>query len=332
LVKSHQALLDWSLPSRAFWQRFRLSTLARSAGCDVLFVAGGSFRGGFRPIVAFNQNLLPFEWREIARFGWSWMTAKMVMLRIMQAATFRRADGVIFLTRFARDRVVARIKDLEGRATIVPHGIDTRFNRPPREQLGIDRYSLDHPFRVLYVSTVLPYKHQWNVAEAVAQLRSDGLPVALEIVGAAYPPALIRLKRAMRGLDPKGAFLRYAGYVPYEELPDRYAQADLFVFASSCETFGQILTESMSAGLPIACANRSAMPELLGDAGVYFDPEDPRDIARALRELIDSPKLRAEKARASFARTQDYAWRRCAADTLAFLAAVARGTVRQDGR
>jgi glycosyltransferase involved in cell wall biosynthesis len=136
----------------------------------------------------------------------------------------------------------------------------------------------------------------------------------------------------MRRLDPSGAFLLYSGHVPYEELPAHYVRADLFVFASSCESFGQILTEAMSAGLPIACANRSAMPELLGDAGVYFDPEDPRDIARAIKELIESPSLRAEKARASFARTQDYSWKRCATDTFGLLADVGRRTARKDRR
>jgi glycosyltransferase involved in cell wall biosynthesis len=66
------------------------------------------------------------------------------------------------------------------------------------------------------------------------------------------------------------------------------------------------------------------MPEVLGDAGVYFDPENPNDIARALRELIESPALRTKLAQASFERAQRYSWRRCAHETLSFLAEVAR--------
>ena len=112
----------------------------------------------------------------------------------------------------------------------------------------------------------------------------------------------------------------------YTELHALYADADLCVFASSCETFGQILTEAMSAGLPVACSNRSAMPELLGDAGVYFDPENSLDIARALRELIDLPELRTEKAWASFERAKTYSWARCARETFGFLAEIANTT------
>lgn len=323
LVKSHQPLLDRALPYRIFWQRFRLSAAARQAGCDVLFVLGGSYAGDFRPLATFSQNLLPFEWRELRRYGWSWMTFKFLILRVTQGRTFQRADGIIFLTRHARDVVMQVVKRTTANTPIVPHGIDDRFTRPPREQRTIGEYSADRPYRVLYVSIIDVYKHQWRVAEAVAQLRASGLPVTLELIGSAYPPALRRLRRTVNRIDPNGTVVRCLGAVPYELLHTRYAQADLFVFASSCETFGQILTEAMSAGLPIACSNRSAMPELLGDAGVYFNPEDSADIARALRELIDSPALRTAKAAASFNRAQAFSWERCAESTFGFLATVA---------
>ena len=66
------------------------------------------------------------------------------------------------------------------------------------------------------------------------------------------------------------------------------------------------------------------MPEVLGNAGIYFDPEQPADIARALRELVDSPQLRTEKARASYLITQRFPWQGCATDTFAFLSRIAR--------
>ncbi len=81
-----------------------------------------------------------------------------------------------------------------------------------------------------------------------------------------------------------------------------------------------ILTETMAAGLPVACSNRGPMPEILGDAGVYFDPEDPQSITTALQRLIASPELRTQLASASFAAAQQYTWRRCADETFHFLA------------
>lgn len=98
--------------------------------------------------------------------------------------------------------------------------------------------------------------------------------------------------------------------------------------ASSCENMPNILLETMASGLPIACSNLGPMPEVLGDAGVYFDPEQPEEIARALCELIESPQLRTKLVQASYQRAQQFSWQRCADETFRFLVAV---THRQKG-
>jgi glycosyltransferase involved in cell wall biosynthesis len=323
LRKSPQTLLDGRLPWRIFWQRRRLSRLARAAGCSILFAPGGLIGGGFHPVVTMSRNLLPFEWRELRRYGCSWLAVKWLILRIVQTRSFLRADGLIFLTRYARD-VVTRVTGVPGAKTaIIPHGISARFARAPRAQHGIEQYHATRPFRILYVSIIDLYKHQWCVVEAVGKLRAGGMALALELVGPAYPPALRRLQDSLARVDPEGRFAHYAGEVPYPELHRKYAEADLCVFASSCENMPNILLEAMVSGLPIACSNRGPMPELLGDAGVYFDPESPEEIARALEGLLVSPQRRAALAAASFARVQAYSWRRCADDTLGFLAAAA---------
>jgi glycosyltransferase involved in cell wall biosynthesis len=324
LVKSRQPLLEKSLPYRLFWRRFRLPRLVRQAGCGLLFTPGGSYAGDFHPVVTMSRNMLPFEWRELRRYARSWIGLRLLLLRWTQSRSFRRADGLIFLTRYAQEGVTRTIKTTVAQTMIIPHGVDGSFVCPPREQRPVGHYSIDRPFRILYVSIVDAYKHQWHVAEAVAQLRADGLPVLLELVGPSNPPALARLRRTLERVDPAAAFVRYLGRVPHVELHARYAQADLCVFASSCENMPNILVEAMASGLPIACSNRGPMPEVLGDAGVYFDPEDPHDIARALRTLIESPMLRSKLAQASFEQVPRYSWRRCAAETFSFLAEVAR--------
>jgi len=312
---------DRGLPRRLLWQHFRLKASARRAGCDVLFVPGGSDGSGFRPMVAMSQNLLPFERRETRRFGPSWNFFRISLLRLIQSRTFRRADGLIFLTMHARDVVTEAIGLGCGSVAVIPHGVDERFFRAPREQRAIGEFSAEAPLRLLYVSILDMYKHQWHVAEAAAELRAAGLPVALDFVGPAYPPALKRLNETLRRVDAEGRFIRYTGAVPHEDLPRSYAAADIGVFASSCESLPNILLEGMASGLPIACSDRGPMPEVLGDAGVYFDPERPREIAAAIRRLIDSPELRMEKARAARERAREFSWRRCAAETFAFIAA-----------
>lgn len=323
LVKQHLPVLDRGLVQRAFWQRFRLSGLARQAGCTVLFVPGGSYAGIFHPIVTMSRNLLPFEWREMARYGLSILTLKWIVLRWAQSKSFRNADGLIFLTQYANNVVTRVTGPVGGQVVAIPHGVDERFVCPPRVPRVIGECSAKDPLRLLYVSNVDAHKHQWNVAEAVAELRAAGFPVTIDLAGSAYGPAMKKLKVVLERVDPSREFIRYAGVIPHDELHRLYHAADVCVFASSCENMPNILLEGMAAGLPIACSVRGPMPEILGDAGVYFDPEQSNSIRQAIEALIISPSLRAEKARSAFYRARLYSWRRCADETFAFLAKVA---------
>lgn len=324
LRNEHDPLLDRALCFRVYWQRFRLAKLAKAAGCNVLFVPGGSDASRFRPMVTMSQNLLPFEWRELRRYGFSWLGLKFALLRFTQSRTFRKADAVIFLTQYARHVVLQVTGKLPGKTVTIPHGVDPRFSCTPRPQKKLEEFSESNPCRMLYVSVVDVHKHQWHVAEAVAQLRLSGFPVALDLVGPAYAPAMTRLNKTLRRVDPEARFIRYRGEVPHDELHKFYATADINIFASSCENMPNILLEGMASGLPIACSNRGPMPEVLGDAGVYFDPEQPDEIAEAIRVLIESSELRTKKARAAFERAQQFSWARCADATFGFIARVCR--------
>jgi glycosyltransferase involved in cell wall biosynthesis len=319
----HEPLLDRSLPVRQYWQRTILEQRARQSQCDLLFVPGGSYLGAFRPFVTMSRSMLPFEYREAFRYGCSWMSVRNVLLRWSQTRSFRSADGLVFLTRYAQEAVTKAIKDVPSRVAIIPHGVDPRFRLEPREQRPPNACTWEKPFRLLYVSIVDVYKHQWHVVRAVAQLRKMGLPVQLDLIGPAYASALKRLERIVRQLDGKHEFINYLGPRPYAELAPHYHRADLFVFASSCENLPNILLEAMAAGLPIACSRRGPMPEVAGDAAVYFDPEDPAGIADALRQLIADPVLRATKAKIAFQRAGRYLWHDCAEQMFRFLSEAA---------
>ncbi|MEW5858711.1 MAG: glycosyltransferase family 1 protein [Cyanobacteriota bacterium] len=325
----HVPLLDRGLPLRLYWQRFKLPTLAKHS-CDLLFVPGGNYRGSFRPFVTMYRNMLLFDTGEMRRYGVSGTFLRLLLLRKAQQATFKQADALIFLTKHAQEIVQNSLGKLPGIPIIIPHGVNEQFRRKPGVQKEIGEYSLARPFRVLYVSIIDLYKHQWQVVEAVAQLRNKGIPITLDLVGSAYPPALIRLQKAMDQADPKGEFIRYLGSVPYSELPNLYHKGDAFVFASSCENMPNILLEAMASGLPIACSKRRPMPEILDEAGLYFDPEQPTEIAEALQTLIEQPCLRETLAMRAYNQALNYSWERCAKETFSFLAQVAQRVSLRD--
>jgi len=307
------------LIKRTFWQRFYFTQAAKDAGCNVLFVPGGSYIGNFSRVVTMSQNLLPFQMSELRRFGWTFFTLKLLLLRLVQSYTFRRANGVIFLTKYSQDAVLKITGMLNGKLSIIPHGINPRFENKPKKQLSISDYNDAKPFHIIYVSKVDQYKHQWHVIEAVASLRKLGLPVVLDLVGGSYMPALKRMKASINILDEKQYWVNYHGLIPFSELHHMYEKADLGVFASSCENMPNILLETMASGLPIACSKMGPMPEVLGEAGVYFDPEKSEDIFRALHYLIKSPLLRMKLAQDSYDLSRQYTWQRCTDETFKFL-------------
>ena len=324
LEKRSDLWLERSLPVRSWWQSRRLSEEARFAECDLLFVPGGSYAGNFRPVVTMCQNLLPFEWHELKRFGFSWMSLKLMLLHLIQGVSFRRADGLIFLNQYAEREVLSAIGGTRAVTTVIPHGISKRFLLPVRRQLASDEFSSQRPFRLLYVSTIDVYKHQDKVAAAVGILREEGLPIILDLVGPAYGPALGKLRQTMKQTNRMGEVVRYFGPFAHERLHESYARADAFVFASSCENLPIILLEGMAAGLPIACSNRGPMPEVLGNAGLYFNPESVDSIAAALRKLFADNDLRLRLAQDASQRAAQFSWEACAGQTFAFLARIAQ--------
>ena len=80
----------------------------------------------------------------------------------------------------------------------------------------------------------------------------------------------------------------------------------------------------MAAGLPIACANCGTMAEVVGEPGVYFDPEPPASIVRALKSFTDDSALSADPAQHAWQRAKAYSWNRCVNETFKFIAQVAR--------
>lgn len=320
LLKGYCSHLDKSLPFRLYWQKFILKKLLFKNNCDLLFVPGGSFAIKFSPIVTMSQNMLPFEWEELSRYGFSLLTIKFLLLRFTQSLSFKKADGVIFLTTYARkgvEKITGKLKN----TAVIPHGLNERFIMQPKLQKDINTYSGDEPFRIIYVSKIDQYKHQWHVINAIAKLRKmTGWSLILELIGPDNPKSMKRFQKSIQRYDKDCEWVIYHGSVPFGQLHEMYQQADLGLFASSCENMPNILLETMASGLPVASSNRGPMPEILGDTGVYFNPEDPEEIANVLKKIIADLDLRKELVEASFKASQQYSWERCANETFNFLA------------
>jgi glycosyltransferase involved in cell wall biosynthesis len=317
LIKHHPPELERSLLSQSWWQATRLSRELADVDCDILFSADASTFCRFKPMVVLNQNMLAYDPGVLALFGWGKDRLQQTFMYFVQKLAFRFAAGSIFLTHHATKQVQGRVGRLNSVACI-PHGVSEIFKRTaPRAdwpQQG------ERPIRCLYVSPVFEYKHQVEVVLAIKQLREQGVEIELILAGGGGRRALGILNDVLAEIDPDRRFVKMMEFIPNDKIANLVADADIFVFASSCETFGIALLEAMTIGIPIACSNRSSLPETLQDGGEYFDPQDPRSIAQAVSVLINNSNRRQEAALRARDVSKGYSWSRCAQETWQYIA------------
>ena len=324
LFKKSEWWMNSGLLIRFIGQQLRMQTLIKAEGCDILFSPGGTISTiPHIPVVTMSQNMLPFESKEAILFGnLSLMWCKLNLLRIFQSQAFKRADGVIFLTQYAKDKINLILGGIKNLSTIIPHGIEGRFFCPPRLQMQANYYTNKNPFCYLYVSILMPYKHQIEIAKAIYNLRKKGLPVKVRFAGASWGAYGRKFKSLIACLDPAAEFLIWDGDVSFNQLHNLYKESDAFIFGSSCENLPNIMIEAMASGLPIASSLNGPMPEVLGEAGIYFDPYIPSTIELALFKLFSDFDLRSRLSSLAYEKSLNYSWENCAKKTLEFIAIV----------
>ena len=114
-----------------------------------------------------------------------------------------------------------------------------------------------------------------------------------------------------------GSGIRFAGWVPEDEIPLWYNAADLFVYPSEYEGFGLPALEALACGTPVVTSNRSSLPEVVGDAAVLVDPLDSQSIAEGIARALQDSALRSRLSQAGPAQARRFSWRRMAEETLA---------------
>lgn len=303
---------------RNYWMYSKSKKWLTERKIDILFNPGGGYVGKFKPYVTMSRNMLIFQKEERALFGFSKMYLKLKLLEFVHTYSLKRADGIIFISQFARTYISKKIKYLAASVNI-NHGVSNSFEVENKEQYPVEHYTPEAPFKFIYVSIIDVYKHQCEIAEAIARLRNEGYFVEITFVGRAYPPALHKYTQKVETLDPERNFLHYIGMKPYDELNKYYSDSDAIIFGSSCENMPNILIEGMKTGLPVACSDRPPMPEFLKDAGFYFDPYDAFSILFSLKQMLDNPRERKEKSMKSKKYASEYSWTKCGEETINFI-------------
>ena len=286
-----------------------LPRLAAGAGCDLVhsLASTAPARGRFRRVTTIHDLI----YREIpaAHFG-----LRSLGMRLLVPLSARRSHRLIVDAEHTRGDLLGAARVDPAKIDVVPLAVSPPDGPALAEAEVRRRHDLgERPF-VLSVSAKRPHKNLPRLIEALALLPAETRP-ALVLPGYPTPhEAHLRELAAARGV---GELVRFPAWVNGDELEGLYAAAAAFAFPSLYEGFGLPVLEAMVRGVPVACSDRTSLPEVAGDAALMFDPEDPAAIAAALRTLLEDADTADRLRRAGRERAARFTWERTARGTLA---------------
>lgn len=300
------------------WKLIYMKSEIIKNNCDVLFCLSGYNLSYFYPFVSIIHNQLPFEMEEIKRYGISMQSIKFLILRILLDFFIKRASGIIFLSNFSKNKIMlSSSKEIYN--TVIPHGLDEFDERIYFPKESFQSFNDQNPFKITYLSNFEPYKHQDRVGEAVKSLRYSGLNIEVNFIGKVVKSGK-QMEKKLKKLDPKGEFINILGWKSSHEAKKILQNSNLAIFASSCETFGQIVLEIMRWGVPLICSKIGPMKEVLAGCSVgYFDPLDPKDIQKEISMIYHDNVRRNRNSDEMFERSLEYTWEESFQKTFNFI-------------
>jgi glycosyltransferase involved in cell wall biosynthesis len=283
-------LTSQTLAGNLLWQRHRAGTVVTVH--DIMPIVGRE-QGWF----AHDAGLLPG------------------LLERQMLRGLRRADRIIADSAATRDDLVRFLGIADDRIRVAHLGVDQAlFGTPgPDDAATLGTLGLGATDRyVLYAGSLLPHKNVATLLAAFGRLREQLPDVSLVIAGAPR----VQPGSEVDGMCRRG-LARMTGPISDAQLSALYRGAALFVLPSLYEGFGLPVLEAMASGCPTLSAATSSIPEIVGDAGLMFDPRDEGDLARAMRRVLEDPPLADRLRRAGRARAAEFTWRRTAETTAA---------------
>lgn len=271
----------------------------RTTGLDLVHHAGGTVPPVRRaPCVLTVHDLQPLE--RSATHG----LLKRSFLRVAIPRSVRAARVVITPSEFVRRSVISTLDTDPAKVVTVPHGINLPAAVSARSELEA-RYGIDGPV-VLYPAITYPHKNHLMLLEAFAAViasHPDALLVLTGGEGSEEDHVVRRIGEL--GLTER---VRRLGRVPAADVAGLYDLAAVVAVPSRYEGFGLPAAEAMAHGVALIAANTTALPEVVGEAGLLADPHDPGAWASAINGLLDDPNRRERLGAAGRVRADRYQW------------------------
>lgn len=225
---------------------------------------------------------------------------KRLWYEIVVRPALERSEGIFTVSEFSKGRILDWSGMDPDKITVVGNGVGPEFTpEGPRWDKARRPY-------FLYVGNHKPHKNSQGLVEAFSR---SGLSRDFDLVLTGQPnPAMTRCLAHL----PEGNALRFLGKIEDFELAALYRSAQSLILPSWIEGFGLPLIEAMASGTPVISSNRTALPEIGGDAALYFDPSEPESLVAALHRFQD-PEQSQPYRRLGIERARLFRWEQVSA-------------------
>lgn len=303
--------------SNLVWEQLALPIFARVMKVDAtLSLANYGPLFAPAPLIMLRNSLAVAgkETRLVKRLYWAGLT-------VMTALSLMTCRKAIAVSNYARDALSFGIGTrLHHKVGVVHHGVHEAFHPSDRRRTG------DY---LLAVSDIYVQKNLHTLIHALAVVRRKFPDIVLKVAGKAIDEDYLQeIQSAIRAEGLTDA-VQFLGQCDTTRLLDLYQNCQVFVFPSTVETFGNPLVEAMACGAPIASSNSAAMPEILGNAAVFFEPLDAADMANRIIDLLEDEAARARLSDKALARARRYSWANTARKTAELIKSAAMPNSRR---
>ncbi len=245
--------------------------------------------------------------------------------QLKQQLAIWQSRTIVTVSEFSKRQIVEQCQISQERVRVMPEGPGKSFHQgvdpqkiaPVLQQLGIAR----HERFLLYVGGLSPHKNLRMLLDGYSELiQEEGFQdIRLVLVGDYQSDSFFSDYPALKGMSESGRLkdrVIFTGFIQDEELACVYSAATCLVFPSLLEGFGLPAIEAMSCGTPVVASETGSLPEVLGEAGCFFNPYSKESLLLALRNTLESSDRRLDMKRLGLERAKAYTWERAATELL----------------
>lgn len=227
----------------------------------------------------------------------------------------RLAQGIFTDSRFSQNELSRYLKQPQEKFKII-HLAGDHINRIVPDTQILNKYNLTKDEYILTVGSQSPHKNLAGLKNAIKLLDSD-----IKIVFAGGEYQKVFRKETICNTPQNSISL---GYITDNELKTLYLNALGYIFPSYYEGFGLPVLEAMQCGCPVLCARTAALPEIAGNAALFFDPTNEKEIAESIDQIFSNRQLRNDVIQKGYQRAREFNWQTTAHNTLEVLLAMVR--------